>query len=115
MTEPQKQTHISSSHTLEEAEETIARLERVTEELTRTMEKTRIAEYVQYLHQPWRLIWTNFLIGIARGLGGTLGLAVVIGLLVFFLQHLLMLNLPIISDFIADFIRMVQDNYTVMK
>jgi hypothetical protein len=26
-----------------------------------------------------------------------------------------MLNLPIISDFIADFIRMVQDNYTVMK
>ena len=52
MTEPQKQTHISSSHTLEEAEETIARLERVTEELTRTMEKTRIAEYVQYLHQP---------------------------------------------------------------
>ncbi len=89
------------------------RLERITEELTRTMEKTRIAEYVQYLERPWRLIWTNFLIGIARGLGSTIGLAIVIGLLIFFLQNLLMLNLPIISDFIADFIHMVQENYTV--
>ena len=89
------------------------RLERITEELTRTMEKTRIAEYVQYLERPWRLIWTNFFIGIARGLGSTIGLAIVIGLLIFFLQNLLMLNLPIISDFIADFIHMVQENYTV--
>ena len=105
----------TTSSTAYTADEELSRLAAVTEQLTRTMEKTRIAEYVQYLHQPWRLIWTNFLIGIARGLGGTLGLAVVIGLLVFFLQHLLMLNLPIISDFIADFIRMVQDNYTVMK
>lgn len=91
------------------------RLERVTEELTRTMEKTRIAEYVQYLDRPGRLLWTNFLIGVARGLGSTIGLAVVIGLLVFFLQKILLLNLPIISDFIADFIRMVQDNYNLLK
>ena len=79
------------------------------------MEKTRIAEYVQYLDRPWKLIWTNFLIGIARGLGSTIGLAVVIAALVFFLQNLLMLNLPIISDFIADFILMVQENYNVLK
>ncbi|MBQ2837306.1 MAG: hypothetical protein IJE67_04145 [Peptococcaceae bacterium] len=91
------------------------RLQQVTEELTRTMEKTRIAEYVQYLDRPWKLIWTNFLIGIARGLGSTIGLAVVIAVLVFFLQNLLMLNLPIISDFIADFILMVQENYNVLK
>jgi len=26
-----------------------------------------------------------------------------------------MLNLPVISDFIADFIRMVQENYNVLK
>ena len=97
------------------SEEYLDRLERVTEELTRTMEKTRIAEYVQYLDRPGRLLWTNFLIGVARGLGSTIGLAVVIGLLVFFLQKILMLNLPVISDFIADFIRMVQENYNVLK
>lgn len=91
------------------------RLEQVTETLTRTMEKTRIAEYVQYLDRPGRLLWTNFLIGVARGLGSTIGLAIVIGLLVFFLQKILLLNLPIISDFIAEFIRMVQDNYNLLN
>ncbi len=94
-------------------EEYLNRLEQVTEQLTRTMEKTRIAEYVQYLERPGRLLWTNFLIGVARGLGSTIGLAIVLGLLVFFLQNLLMLNLPLISDFIADFILMVQDNFNV--
>lgn len=107
-------TEKDPQRTSEHTEDQLARLERVAEELTRTMEKTRIAEYVQYLDRPWKLIWTNFLIGIARGLGSTIGLAVVIGLMVFFLQHILMLNLPVISDWIADFIRMVQDDYNVI-
>ncbi|MBE6111964.1 MAG: hypothetical protein E7195_02935 [Peptococcaceae bacterium] len=96
-------------------EEELSRLASITEELTRTMEKTRIAEYVDYLEHPFRLIWTNFLIGVARGLGGTIGLALVIGVLVFIVQELIMLNLPVISDFIADFILMIQDNYNMLK
>ena len=93
----------------------LSSLAEVTERLTRTMEKTRIAEYVDYLEHPWRLLWTNFLIGLARGLGGTVGLAIVLGVLVFVIQNLIMLNLPVISDFIADFIRMIQENYQVLQ
>lgn len=96
-------------------EETLDRLASITEELTRTMEKTRIAEYVDYLEHPVRLMWTNFLIGIARGLGSTIGLAIVLGLLIFVVQELILLNLPVISDFIADFILMIQENYTMLK
>lgn len=101
-------------HPLPEEDE-LKRLERITEELTRTMEKTRIAEYVQYLEHPGRLLWTNFLIGLARGLGSTIGLAVVLGIFVYFVQKLVMLNLPVISDFIADFIMMIQNNYTMIR
>lgn len=101
-------------HPLPEEDE-VKRLERITEELTRTMEKTRIAEYVQYLEHPGKLLWTNFLIGVARGLGGTIGLAVVLGFFVYFVQKLIMLNLPVISDFIADFIIMIQNNYTMIR
>ena len=96
-------------------EEELSRLASITEELTRNMEKTRIAEYVDYLNPPFRLIWINFLIGIARGLGGTIGLALVAGLLIFVVQQLIMLNLPVISDFIAGFIRMIQENYNILK
>ncbi|MBQ5858315.1 MAG: hypothetical protein IIW51_04800 [Peptococcaceae bacterium] len=87
----------------------------VTEQLTRTMEKTRIAEYVNYLEHPGRLLWINFLIGLARGLGGTVGLAIVLGAFVFVIQNLIMLNLPVISDFIADYIRMIQENYQMLQ
>ncbi len=96
-------------------EDELTRLAKVTEELTRTMEKTRIAEYVQYLDHPAKLLWTNFLIGVARGLGSTIGLAVVLGIFVYFIQKLIMLNLPGISDFIADFIVMIQSNYNMIK
>ena len=82
----------------------------VAEQLTRTMEKTRIAEYVDYLQRPWKLLWMNFLIGIARGLGGTIGLALVLGAAIFILQKVVMLNLPVIGDFITRFIHMIQEN-----
>lgn len=96
-------------HQLDEAQ--LQRLEQVTEELTRVMEKTRIAEYVQYLEHPARMLWTNFLIGIARGLGATLGLALVLAIIAYFVQKLIMLNLPGISDFVADLLVMIQNNY----
>ena len=78
-----KQTPLSDSTSSMQQlseEEQLSRLAQITEELTRTMEKTRIAEYVDYLEHPAKLLWTNFLIGIARGLGSTIGLAVVIGI-----------------------------------
>ncbi len=98
-----------------QTDEDLSTLAEITERLTRTMEKTRIAEYVDYLEHPGRLLWTNFLIGLARGLGGTVGLAIVLGILVFVIQNLIMLNLPVISDFIADFIRMIQENYQMLQ
>ena len=108
---------VRSSSTVEphDSEEELSRLAKITEELTRKMEKTRIAEYVDYLEHPFKLLWTNFLIGVARGLGGTIGLALVVGVLLFLVQELIMLNLPGISDFIADFIIMIQDNYNMLK
>lgn len=108
---------LDDAHAVElvQKEAELSRLAQVTEELTRTMEKTRIAEYVDYLEHPGRLIWTNFLIGVARGLGSTIGLAVVLGVFVFVVQKLILLNLPGISDFIADFILMIQQNYDLMR
>ena len=105
----------TTSSTAYTADEELSRLAAVTEQLTRTMEKTRIAEYVDYLEHPGRLLWINFLDGLARGLGGTVGLAIVLGAFVFVIQNLIMLNLPVISDFIADFIRMIQENYQMLQ
>ncbi|WP_366921458.1 DUF5665 domain-containing protein [Metallumcola ferriviriculae] len=81
------------------------------EKLVLYFEKMRLAQYVELLQNPWRLAYVNFLAGLARGLGYGLGITVLLGLVVFLLRQVVMLNLPIISDFIAQIVRMVIQRY----
>lgn len=82
--------------------------------LVDSMERARLAEYAMYCERPLRLIGMNFLIGLARGLGATIGLGIVLSLLVFVAQELISANLPIISQWMADIINMVQ-SYSVQS
>ncbi|MBC7346110.1 MAG: hypothetical protein H5U00_01465 [Clostridia bacterium] len=60
------------------------------------------------LHRPRRLIYVNFVAGLARGLGMAVGFALLGALLVYLLRLLVLLNLPGISSFIATIIRLVR-------
>lgn len=77
-----------------------------------TMEGARLAEYAMYFDHPWRLLGINFLIGLARGLGMTIGLALVLAGLVYVTQELISANLPGISKWLADLLGLVQ-SYSV--
>ncbi|MGE5576139.1 MAG: DUF5665 domain-containing protein [Syntrophothermus sp.] len=79
-----------------------------TAELTHSMEKASIAEYVKFLESPGRLIFANFLAGLARGFGIAVGLTVVGALFLYILGKLAALNLPVIGEFIADIARIVR-------
>lgn len=72
------------------------------------MERMGIAEYVEMLHHPRRLLWANFLIGLARGFGMAVGFALLGALALYLLQQLVLLNMPLIGDFIADIVFLVQ-------
>lgn len=91
------------------------KLEMLLEKLAEDMEKMKLAEYVALLNNPVKLLWINFISGIARGLGTAIGFSMLFAILVYFLQKLVMLKLPLISDFIADIVRMVQNNARVPK
>jgi len=90
------------------SEEKLSRVYRITNELAQQMEKSRIAQYTELLHSPWRLIWLNILSGTARGLGIALGFTFFAATIIYVLQVLGALNLPIIGDYIADIVRIVQ-------
>lgn len=77
-------------------------------ELTINMEKMKLAEYVDLLDKPYRLLYINFISGIARGLGIAIGFAILGAIMVLILQRLVTLNLPLIGDFIAELVRIVQ-------
>jgi len=78
------------------------------EGLSIQIEKLNLAEYLDLLRNPRRLIITNFLAGLARGFGMAVGFTLLGALLIYFLQYLMILRLPLIGDFIADIIRIVQ-------
>lgn len=72
------------------------------------MERAQIADYVQLLNSPRRLIWVNILAGLSRGVGIAIGFTIFATTILYFLKMLIALNLPIIGDFIADIVRHVQ-------
>lgn len=72
------------------------------------LDKAAIAEWVELYRNPKRLLYINFLAGVARGFGAAVGFTLIGALLVLFLGHLARLNLPVIGEFIADLARIVQ-------
>lgn len=76
--------------------------------LAENMEKMKLAEYVKLLDNPWRLLYVNFIAGLARGLGVAVGFSVLGALLLIVLKRLVLLNLPWIGGIIAEIVQMVQ-------
>ncbi|MEW6081414.1 MAG: DUF5665 domain-containing protein [Bacillota bacterium] len=83
------------------------RITRALLEVSRQLERSKIAEYVTLLNTPGRLIYLNFLAGIARGVGFAVGASVLAALLIYFLQRSFVVNLPIIGGFIAQIVEIV--------
>lgn len=78
------------------------------EKLVRQLESMRVAQYMELLEKPTRLIFINFVAGISRGLGIAIGATLVFALMIEGLRQLILLNIPGIGNFIADIIRIVE-------
>ncbi|HAG12199.1 MAG TPA: hypothetical protein DCK76_12745 [Desulfotomaculum sp.] len=72
------------------------------------IEKMKLAEYVELLNRPLRLMYINFIAGLARGIGIAVGFTVLGAIVVIFLRRLVALNLPLIGNFIAEIVYTVQ-------
>ncbi|WP_110952895.1 DUF5665 domain-containing protein [Anaerosinus massiliensis] len=86
----------------------ISLMQKQINELANRLEATHIAEYIELLQRPLRIIYLNFIAGIARGLGIAIGATIVFAILLDILSRLIVLNLPIIGDFIIDLMRIVE-------
>lgn len=82
------------------------------DDLSIHIEKLNLAEYLEVLRNPKKLLYLNFLGGIARGFGMAIGFTLLGALALYILQRLVVLRLPIIGDFIADIVRIVQKELT---
>ncbi|HHY97819.1 MAG TPA: hypothetical protein GX509_03655 [Firmicutes bacterium] len=77
-------------------------------ELSSRLEKASIAEYVEFLRNPRRIIYANLLGGLARGFGIGVGATVLAALFLYLMTLVVKWNLPVIGKFIAEIVGIVQ-------
>lgn len=88
----------------EEKKEIIKKLE----EIADRMQNLHLAEYIELVRSPWRMMGINFVAGLARGLGAAIGATVLAALFLTFLFRLARSNIPLIAEFVARIINIVE-------
>ena len=78
------------------------------EKLIGTLERMRLDEYVEHVSNRRRLILTNLLYGMLRGLGFSLGFTVLGAAALVLLRGIITENIPLIGGFIAEVIHEIE-------
>lgn len=80
------------------------------DEISINMEKSKFTDYVNYLENPKRLLWTNFLAGLSRGFGIAVGVTILGAIVMYLLEMIVGWNLPVIGKFISEIVRIVEED-----
>lgn len=86
----------------------LSRIEQKLKDISIQMEKLKLVDYVELLENPLRMLWLNFIGGLARGFGMAIGFTLLGALFLYILQKIIIWKLPMLSDFIADLIKLVK-------
>ena len=78
------------------------------ERRTDTLERMHLDEYLEFVSNRKRMLWRNLLYGMVRGLGFTLGFTVLGALVIVLLKNLVLENIPVIGDFLAEVIHAIE-------
>jgi hypothetical protein len=78
------------------------------------LRRNQITAIAELLQNPLRIVFLNFLAGLARGFGIAIGLTLIAGAFIVLLTRLAGLNLPLIGRFIADIVRIVNTQLKVI-
>jgi hypothetical protein len=69
-------------------------------ELVKVFEAAGVVDFLEYLQSGKRIMWINFKAGVAKGLGITIGMTFILGILVGVLTMLV--DLPLVGDYFAE-------------
>jgi len=94
----------------EEDKKTLERFNSQIKMLAVYIERWRLDDFMELIDEPFRLLYVNFAAGLARGLGMAVGFTLLGALFLYFLFLIAELNLPLIGEFIARVVRIVQQH-----
>ncbi len=88
----------------------ISELSKKVDNISLKMEKMKFVDYVYYLEHPRKMLWANFVSGLARGFGIAIGFTILGAIAIYFLNIIVKINLPYIGQFISDIVKIVQSS-----
>ena len=80
------------------------------EHLSQRIEQMHLDAYLRYVHDWRRRLFFDFLSGVARGIGFSVGFSILGALLLYLLRNIALANLPVIGRFLAELVRIVETN-----
>jgi hypothetical protein len=83
-------------------------LEETVRQISDSLERSKIAEYVDLLNHPWRLIYLNLIGGLSRGVGLAIGFTVLGAMLIYILTRSFILDLPLVGNFLGELVWIIQ-------
>jgi Domain of unknown function (DUF5665) len=94
----------------DEHAEQLRAITREVDRITKIVERMNLGDYVGLLQRPGRLLWLNFVAGLARGLGTILGATLLVSLIVAIAHQIIATNLPGVSQFFENLVRLLQNS-----
>lgn len=80
------------------------------EKLNMETTKSNLIEMSYTLGTKWEIFFKNIWAGIGRGIGFGIGVTIISAILIYILQKIMKLNIPIIGEYISDIVEIVQNN-----
>lgn len=74
------------------------------------LSKNNVIELVELLGNSKKLIWRNFISGISKGIGIGIGVTILSAVLIYLLQRIVRLNIPVIGEYISDIAQIVENS-----
>ena len=78
------------------------------DDINEKIEKSKIFQMSYVIGSRKEIIKRNLLAGIAKGVGLGIGVTIVSAIIVYILQRIIRLNIPIVGEYIADIVSIVQ-------
>ena len=74
------------------------------------LSKNKVIELVELLGNSKKLIWRNFISGLSKGIGIGIGVTILSAILIYLLQRIVRLNIPVIGEYISDIAQIVENS-----
>lgn len=86
------------------------KLDKKIEQLNNNFEKSNLEELSYILGNKLEIAKRNLLAGILRGIGIGIGFTLITAIILIILQKIVLLNIPIIGEYIGDILDIIEKN-----